>query len=569
MANGELKLPITGDNKDFLKAVKGAGDGAEDLADSLSDLGRSGSRDLDRVTDSLDDVSDHANILSDDWDKVGRDAKASGRQQETALEKVEREARETQQAAEKIGDGFDTARRESERFSRQSGDDLSKTKQTAAEFKSEVSQNIGETFSSFRGDLADLPQIAQDTFGGLATSIGPLLGPAGIIASVAGAAGLGLIAGAMENNGEQTAAFKEKVADLTDALIEAGDAGLSIDYVAGALRDLATATGENEDSLGDLYESYRKSGLSGVTSFKDVAKAVVGAGGDYGKLIEKQETYLRSLRDENGIASAGGYAVKQANSDKIDATQKIIDKLKEQQGVAEEAALAEQAYAASGAEALQQKADIQASASDAIASGYDEVRQAAADAATAEDGAFDVQKYLSAVEAQKVAVGAFKTNLASMKLTPEEWENFFALDDTVQQNLASAFATGSDDLKAQIASSLDDAGSKGGSQAAVKFDSSFKPKDKDVKVNVTTPSAATASADLDKVAKKREAEIEAKSTGKAKANADLDAVAADRTAKIKASVDLSAAQTAIDTFVNKKRTITVTAKAVDQYGRQL
>ncbi|TPW75898.1 hypothetical protein [Schumannella soli] len=568
-SSGELKLPITGDNKDFLRATKGAADSAEDLADSLSDLGRAGSKELDRVTGSLDDISDHANILSKNWDGVARDAKSSARKQEDALERVAREAKETQQAAEKIGDGFDAARRETDRFKRDSTQALSRTSEVAAETKQEIASNLGEGLSSFRGDLADIPQLFQDTLGGLSSSIAPLAGPAGLIATVAGAAGLGLIAGAMEENGTQTEAFRGKVSSLIDALVEVGGTEPNIDFIADQLREMASNLDSGNSELGELYRNFRKSGTAGIQSFKDVALAVAGAGGDYDKLIKKNEDYLRNLRDENGIASAGGNAVKQANTEKIDSTLALINKLKEQQSVAEEAANAQKAYAQSGAAEMQKAAEIQASASDAIASGYDDIRQAAADAATAEDGAFDVSKYLSGVEAQKVAVVAFKENLAAMKLTPEEWENFFALDDTVQQNLAASFASGDTTLKAQIAASLDDAGSKSGASAAVKFDDSFKPKGSDVEVKVKTTGKADANDAIDAVAKKRDAEISVKTTGKAAAKDALDALAVTRTATINVQANVPSATSLrnnLQSAIDKAGPVTVRVTAQTREG---
>lgn len=133
---------------------------------------------------------------------------------------------------DRLEDGLRDARRETERLERAHKDvertgerSFRKVGNIGTEVSGELTQNLGETLSSFRGDLEDLPQIAQDTLGGLAGS-GALGGIAGLAATAAGAAGLGLITASIQAQVEEAEKLKER---LSEAYREAIDAGR--DYI--------------------------------------------------------------------------------------------------------------------------------------------------------------------------------------------------------------------------------------------------------------------------------------------------------------------------------------------------
>lgn len=177
----------------IIKPLEKAEDAFKDLERAASDAGRDGARDVSRLEDALQDA----------------------RKESERTEKGLRDVGETGE------NGF-----------RRLGD-------KGAEVSGELRQNLGETFSSFRGDLEDLPQIAQDTLGGLAGS-GALGGIGGLAATAAGAAGLGLIIGAMDQIDAKNEELSQRAGEMAQAFIDAGSNVLSATSVAAASADVIT-----------------------------------------------------------------------------------------------------------------------------------------------------------------------------------------------------------------------------------------------------------------------------------------------------------------------------------------
>lgn len=217
MASKRFEIDMGLNASDVARGAKDAETSIGKLEDAVEDAGRGGARDLDRIEDSLRDV--------------------------------QRQAGRTEDAVDDIGV--------------RGGDSFRKLGDAGGEVADELRGNIGEAFSSFRGDLEDLPQIAQDTLGGLAGS-GALGGIAGVAATAAGAAGLGLIVGAIDTINEEARKSEDRANDLAQAYIDAGSTVLStIDQAARVsqvvtdkeLRDEATRLA---DTIGiDLAEAVR------------------------------------------------------------------------------------------------------------------------------------------------------------------------------------------------------------------------------------------------------------------------------------------------------------------------
>ncbi|EQM75920.1 MULTISPECIES: hypothetical protein [Microbacterium] len=170
-----IKIDFLANTRDVERGTERVEAAFDDVSKSLDDVARDGDRSLDRLERSFKDLADTA--------------------------------RDTSSRTEEIGDvgsrGF-----------RRLGD-------TGSEVSGELRQNLGETFSSFRGDLEDLPQIAQDTLGGLAGS-GALGGIAGLAVTAAGAAGLGLISAELQRQQEEANKLRERLAGVYQAAAEEG-----------------------------------------------------------------------------------------------------------------------------------------------------------------------------------------------------------------------------------------------------------------------------------------------------------------------------------------------------------
>lgn len=239
--------------------------GVKDMESSLDDL-----------EGSLDDVSDEMKKLDKadgfkDLERGAERAEDEASDLEKRLRKVRDEAKDIRKAGDDIGDvgskGF-----------RKMGD-------AAEEVSGEFKQNLGETFSSFRGDLEDLPQVAQDVLGGLAGSFGGLTGAIGL---AAGAAGIGLLIAAFQGLAEEEEARKERVGEWTAAYIEA----------MSTMSDAVATFGAVEDIYTDP-EKYDKAAQAAKDWGVDVSTAVNAMAGDTTALSIAQESLDEKTRKLN------------------------------------------------------------------------------------------------------------------------------------------------------------------------------------------------------------------------------------------------------------------------------
>lgn len=473
----------------------------------------------------------------DALDKLGRN-KSPDKLQD-AIEGAQKETAELRSEIKKTADAIDSEFRGGyARMKTSSADasdaarkNLHEVSDNAREVGDELRQNLGETFSSFRGDLEDLPQIAQDTLGGLAGS-GALGGIPGLIATAAGAAGLGLLIGAFEKGGQKSEELKAKAAELAAAYIEAsGRAAPAVEDIADALKELATASDDSEANLAKLRDVADRSG----NSFEDLAQAYAGNTEALDDLVKSGKEHKKQLEDELEALdpTIDGYAAKYKNLTDLNVAQDQYNAyLAEAKDAADEATQAEQNWIDAGGEAMQIKADLV----EGVASAYDSVRSSAIDAATSEEGVFDVSKWAEYVAAQKGQVEQYQANLAQLKLSPAQWTNLMELPEESRMAIVQSLVSGPEEAKGKIVDALTDAGSSAAAGAQVSFNESFNP-DADVTVTADT---SKAKAELEAVAKRRDAEIAVKTTGKAEARGDLDELAKTRDVTLRVRVDTSA-----------------------------
>ena len=227
MARSPIEIPIASETGAFKKGVdSGIIEPLEDAQKALDDLARTrgpeelerGMRDAQRRTEDLKD--------------------------------------ETKQTADAIEREFKRAYRET----RNAADDgLSGVSRKGEEVSGELKQNLGETFSSFRGDLEDLPQIAQDVFGGIAAGAGTVTTSLGL-AGIAGA--IGLVIGGLMQAQEEQRKNEEAANDWADAFQEAGSRVL----------DTSTIVARGQDILRDrMDEVKRNTELWGVSQSTAIA----------------------------------------------------------------------------------------------------------------------------------------------------------------------------------------------------------------------------------------------------------------------------------------------------------
>jgi hypothetical protein len=299
MASGPIEIDMALNASGVARGADDARQALRDLGDAVDDLGDNGRSMV--LDDALEDTTDAAKDTERAVDRLGDAVDSNARSGEGDLDRLERSMRDVQDRTD------DTAR---------SVDDLGSVGDTSlrklgdkgGEVAGELRQNLGETFASFRGDLEDLPQIAQDTLGGLAGS-GALGGIPGLIATAAGAAGLGLLIGAFDTMNENVEAAKERTQEWADAFIEANGRVLEQTQIQSNIQSILT------DTTGKLARAQQIAKLTGQ-ELNDVVAGMADPYGAMGKVLSDEvnaalddySNKARAAADETGTANAEAMA---------------------------------------------------------------------------------------------------------------------------------------------------------------------------------------------------------------------------------------------------------------------
>lgn len=504
-----IEISFLSNVRDFLRGAERSEDALDKVADSLDDVAKDGDQATDRLARGFKDIADDARDSTRDIDRVGdslSDAARKGRAIDTDV---------------RIGtDGAGEAVRE---------------------WGDEARANISETFSSFRGEATDLVQVVQDTFGGVIGALGPV----GMAAGIAGAAGLGLMMGALEEGKEEAQEMRERVGELAGQLIEIGDDPVAaLDALVEGLKELATNSEEGETSLADL----RAAAAGSATSFQRLADAYAGNTDELGKMIKAEQERLDIAEEAANADKRWDSATTQRLLNARDNQRTVVEGLEKAAQAAKEAEAEEAAWLASNGplyEARAEKIDsLQGELNDTIGiwSDYEDKEKKSVDPAG----------YMEAMQARIDATTNFNANVQTLAdatgLTMEEAQ--LVLDQGVDfAPMLASIVKGGDESMEQYAGLVQQI--VGGGQE-IADGNPLKLK--------ATGDTEQAKADIDDAATDRDTTIKAKPESKAAAS-DLDAVAdKKRTAHITAKASTGAARAALNAL-QKNRTATVTADA--------
>lgn len=525
MAGKGISIDIGANTREFQGGVKDVEKSLDDVADALDDLTRDSGRSADKAGDNLaDGIEDGA------------------RDSEKAVEKLERSFKELSDAATReSSDAGDAIGRNVKKGTADAEEGLD-------DFKQEANQTAKESAASFDGSAESIIDVFQE----VAANAFAGFGPAGAVAGLAAAVGIGFAVSAIEGGAEDTEAFKERVGELTQQFIDAGGTGKrTFDDLVSSVQDLATETDDSKDQLKDL----KKIAETVKMPLDAVVKAYLEGGPALDTIISKNEDLQRAEQERYALAGDKAGGMKADLGDQISL-------LKNQKTAIEEAQQAELDYLQSGASEFEVKKGM----IENIDSAYDNARDSAGQFWDEETNSFDLSGWIAYVEEHKGLVEQYKGNLELMKLSPEQWANFLELPEDAQMSIASSWATGDAALRSSIASTLTDGAGNAGTDAAVAFDDSFKPQ-ANVDIDVDTDPVQN---EIEAVADaKYEATIKVKSTGKAATKDAIDAVAKTRTATIKAVADTSNAEAALNRLENRARSVQIRATVVDRNGREI
>jgi hypothetical protein len=425
MASG-INIDIAANVRQFQKGTSDAEGALTELAEVLDDV----------AVDTQRSAEKSARALGSEYEDGARDAeKAVERMADKIGDATEDGVREAERAVEGLGDTLGDSTKEGVRDAEQSTERLEKSFKELADgvkreskdmgdpmaismkkgtadasegvrdFKQEAKQNAEEVASSFDGSAASIGEgfqsVAATAFAGF--------GPAGMIAGLAAAAGLGLIFAQIEKNDERTQELREKVAELAGEYIEAGlDGRQSMSGIAEAIKDMALATEDGTTNLSDLRKMAKEAGVP----FQDLAKAMAG---DKDAIDQLLETTNKQIERQGDLITGSYDDTSMAASRRRDSLEEIRTKLEEVSTTTEEAAQIQRDYAAAGAEELAQKAELIENVDEA----YDDAAGSVNDYVDAESGLFDPQAYIDSMLAKQQALKDYQQTLATSPLTPE------------------------------------------------------------------------------------------------------------------------------------------------------
>jgi ElaB/YqjD/DUF883 family membrane-anchored ribosome-binding protein len=232
---------------------------------------------------NIKDLSGALDDVADALDDVARDGKDAG-------DKLERSFRDMARAASDAGDDVGTKLDKG----------FDKARQGADDFKQEANQSMRETaasVSSVEDGLDAVQEIAANAFAGF--------GPAGAVAGLVAATGIGLAISAMEDANEETELGKERVAEWAGAYAEAGGKILSAGVLAARFQAIITdpakfAEAETNARNWGVSVETAISAMSGNTGAIDDVKRSVGDLADAYETARQKSPAVDAFGNVNG-----------------------------------------------------------------------------------------------------------------------------------------------------------------------------------------------------------------------------------------------------------------------------
>ena len=277
MAKG-FSLPFLADVSNFLKGTRNMADALEDVADAVDDLGddtaksadRAGGKLADGFKDGAKDAAKSLVTVEDSLKDTATEAKSTESKASDAFKGI---AADAKAAGKKVGD--------SQREGFQEADDAVK------EFGDEANSTAKETAASFDGSadsiLGAFQEVAANAFAGF--------GPAGAVAGLAVAAGIGMAVAQMQAGAEEANKFKEASLDLAGRIVDAGGdirdvdlGGIISDWGRQAIEDNWITPWANEASSN--FQETAKDAKSAGVDIEDAIKGAAGSAEDSQRFLD-------------------------------------------------------------------------------------------------------------------------------------------------------------------------------------------------------------------------------------------------------------------------------------------
>lgn len=393
-----ISIGVASDTREFTRNIKSG------VIDPLEDAGK-----------SLDDVQ--------------RAGDKAGEELEGAFEKAQKEVsnfkKEQADAARDTAKKWKTA-------SDSVGDDMKHGMAEASEGSETLKENVGanakEMAASFDGSVDGMVGGLQ----GLIAEMTEGFGPAGLIAGVAAAAGIGIAVAQGQKLADALNAAKERAGELALEII-AVDGDLSQVDIGGKMREWGVEIADNRE----WWELWQESAVSNIDkartaadkyglSMEDLFRGLSGLDAD--ATASSLDDINRAIEENLELQADNGDANLFANWELDQRLQELYglqSQLETTQDVIGDAANASRDLAAATADetrsaqeataAQEQRAGIVG----AVNTAYDAAAGKVTDFINSESGLFDVQAYVDSMNARSQALSDYQTDILSSGLTPE------------------------------------------------------------------------------------------------------------------------------------------------------
>lgn len=444
MAEG-IKVSAGIEAKDFIRGVGDMTDALQDVSEELKDTAKDGEISVDKLADS--------------FDALAKEAKDAGNKTGNSMRKGFKEAE----------DG-------------------------AQEFKDEANSTAKEAAASFDGSAESIvdafQEVAANAFSGF--------GAAGAIAGLALAAGIGIATAEIQKNEEAAKLAKERIAELGQAMIDAGAGGEK--PLEAVVESLQAIVSNSDDAVKKFQDISRAAKFVG-TDAEDLALAYAGQSDALEGQLDVLDDLIAKEEEVLDAQAKGGSRFGAIQQAKVGTLKQQQEELKKVQEETEAAAAIEEAYLAAGGAEAQAKADAIGQINDA----YDEVVGSVTDFINAESGVLDVDAYLAAIDAREKALDEYQTKLAESGLSTEQKEALNAMGVDAASAWLKGYESATPDQQRKLKKSLTEASKENSGVARSEIEKAFeKPVNAKVKVDADT---SMAQKDLDNLIKARTAVI--------------------------------------------------------------
>lgn len=433
----------------FLKGTNDMEEALQDVSDELEDVGKSGEKGLEKVTDKIAEAARAAKKAGDDIQKgVGGGTKKGAQEAVQATEVVQKEA----------------------------------------------IANLSETVSSFDGTVSSFGDAIQGTLGGIIQDLSGM----GLALGVAGAVGVGYLIKEFEKAELDAERMKERIGQMAEQLIETGDVSLA--FVIDQMKQLASESEDGVTNLSDLAQIAN----AAEESLGALATAYAGDAKGLKALVDQKKAQLKvekdtaqALKDANGEMDAGALAAQ----GKAQATQVYVEKLDAAAKAAEEAQKTEEQWlAAGGEEMLTKQAMVEG-----INAAYDEAAGAVEDYVDEESGLFNVEAYVTAMQEREQALKNYQETLTTSGLSNEAMNFLNEQGVEAASQMLAGYQSSSPETKKELDRIWSEASKEASGSVQTELDKVIKKKQTaTIGVDVETQQAIK---DLEQITKDRAVKV--------------------------------------------------------------